>query len=123
MPQNAVRRLPALWHRPHDAADVHDAAGACLPPAGLHLPAHIGKDMREPGLPAPERSHPQKSVMDHKAVLKSLRVLRDDALSHRPQMDDLAIAYGWSMIRIGQEILGRPFDDARVPLKTPSPKT
>jgi hypothetical protein len=40
-------------------------------------------------------------------VLKSLKVLRDDALTRRPMMDDLAIVYGWSMIRIGEQILGR----------------
>lgn len=48
--------------------------------------------------------------MDQKAILKSLQILRNDALIRSPQMDDLAIAYGWSMIRIGQEILGREMD-------------
>lgn len=48
--------------------------------------------------------------MNQRAVLKSLQVLRNDALARRPQLDDLAIAYGWSMIRIGQEILGREMD-------------
>lgn len=44
------------------------------------------------------------------AIMKSLKILRDDALAHRPKMDELAIVYGWSMIRLGQEILGREMD-------------
>jgi hypothetical protein len=44
---------------------------------------------------------------DQKQILKSLQLLRNDALARRPVMDDLALAYGWSMIRIGQDILGR----------------
>ena len=44
--------------------------------------------------------------MDQKAILKSLTTLRNDAL-RRSGMEDAVIAYGWSAIRIGQEILGR----------------
>jgi hypothetical protein len=49
-------------------------------------------------------------MADQKKILKSLQILRNDALARRPQLDDAAIAYGWSMIRIGQEILGREMD-------------
>lgn len=46
-----------------------------------------------------------EDIKDQKAALATLQKLRNDALAR--DMSDLAIAYGWSMIRLGQEILGR----------------
>lgn len=60
--------------------------------------------------------------MTDKDVLRSLQLLRNDALARRPQMGDLAIAYGWSMIKIGERILGREMDAMDLYRLTKEPK-
>lgn len=45
-----------------------------------------------------------------KELQRSLKILRNDAIERR--LGDLAIVYGWSEIRLGEQILNRQMTDS-----------